>query len=177
MSWSAICSSFLILAFSLCFLDIIPGFGTFVDIAGYRKRRPACGRPPGSPSLCNIHYKIEIYGNQTEVSTVFPDKAAFRIRWRNQQATGIWIPAFAGMTGCRLSYHLNWNSIPNWNAIPGQPGPPDSRRNCLNCDFFDSVIAMIFGIMAIPQSHESPLSLLKGQTKKRKNPNHEPDIA
>ena len=25
--------------------------------------------------------------------------AAFRIRWCNQRATGVWIPAFAGMTG------------------------------------------------------------------------------
>ena len=26
-------------------------------------------------------------------------------------ATGVWIPAFAGMTGCRRSYCLNWDAI------------------------------------------------------------------
>ena len=36
---------------------------------------------------------------------------------------------------------------------------------CLNCDFFDSVIAMILRTMVFHQSHESPLSLPKGQAK------------
>ena len=35
---------------------------------------------------------------------------AFRNRWCNQQATGVWIPAFAGMTGRKLANHLNWNA-------------------------------------------------------------------
>ena len=44
---------------------------TSLDIAGYRREAPAAaGCPPGSPPLCNIHYKIEIYGNLTKVSTV-----------------------------------------------------------------------------------------------------------
>ena len=28
-----------------------------------------------------------------------------------REATGVWIPAFAGMTGCLEENHLNWNAI------------------------------------------------------------------
>ncbi len=54
----------------------------------------------------------------------------------------------------RCSYHSVDVTVFAITELPSA-GSFCSWRNCLNCDFFDSVIPMIFRILVIYQSQES----------------------